>query len=457
METEQERRPSIALVVLDTLRRDAFEAHFDWLPGIRYDNAYSTSHWTTPAHASMFTGQYPSEHGVHAKSRRMDVPESTLPEQLRDNGYYCRGWSANAHISSAFGFDRGFDEYREAYADHDFAETDLYDWRSFMNEDVDGGLRRYLRAVVDVIRSEHPTMASLRAGLLIKLAEYNRFPTLVADAGASTVPGALEELDDRGPEFLFLNLMEVHSPYVVPDEYYAGNAVDQVRLSRSLPEGEVPSRAEDERDAYAASASYLSDVYRGIFARLRDRYDYVITVSDHGHLLGEHGLWTHNYGLYPELTHVPLSINAGEDTVSRDDRVVSLLDIYATICSLSGIEYLGRRGAPLLEAENGRGEPRLVEYNGLTPFVRAGLREDEIPEDTVADLDTPLRGVAAKRSYYGYESRDGFVESGDLDESDSGGQLLNRLTADLEIRDVPDDQEEVPAEVRRRLEDLGYA
>jgi len=47
---------SIALVVLDTLRKDSFDEHFDWLEGVRYDNAWSTSHWTHPAHGSLFTG-----------------------------------------------------------------------------------------------------------------------------------------------------------------------------------------------------------------------------------------------------------------------------------------------------------------------------------------------------------------------------------------------------------------
>jgi hypothetical protein len=57
----------IALIVLDTLRKDAFDRHFDWLPGRRFEHAFSTANWTTPAHASLFTGWYASEVGVHAE------------------------------------------------------------------------------------------------------------------------------------------------------------------------------------------------------------------------------------------------------------------------------------------------------------------------------------------------------------------------------------------------------
>lgn len=56
--------PNIALIVLDTLRKDSFDEHFDWLPGRRFENAWAPSHWTVPVHASLFTGHYPSEVGV---------------------------------------------------------------------------------------------------------------------------------------------------------------------------------------------------------------------------------------------------------------------------------------------------------------------------------------------------------------------------------------------------------
>jgi arylsulfatase A-like enzyme len=63
---------NVAIVVLDTLRKDAFDREFDWLPGRRFSAAYSTGSWTVPAHASLFAGKYPSELGVHSKNRFLD-------------------------------------------------------------------------------------------------------------------------------------------------------------------------------------------------------------------------------------------------------------------------------------------------------------------------------------------------------------------------------------------------
>lgn len=106
---------NIALVVLDTLRKDAFDQHFDWLPGIQFQNAWSPGAWTIPAHAALFGGAYPSELGVYAKTQSLDCDRRVLAEALSDKDYQTRAFSANANISSAFNFDRGFDAFRHSW------------------------------------------------------------------------------------------------------------------------------------------------------------------------------------------------------------------------------------------------------------------------------------------------------------------------------------------------------
>jgi arylsulfatase A-like enzyme len=99
----------IALVVLDTLRKDAFDNHFDWLPGARFDRAWSTSHATVPSHASLFTGLYPSETGVYGTGEMFDFPSQSLAELLSESGIQSDGFSCNPFISDTFGFTRGFE------------------------------------------------------------------------------------------------------------------------------------------------------------------------------------------------------------------------------------------------------------------------------------------------------------------------------------------------------------
>lgn len=95
---------NVAVVVLDTLRKDTFDEHFDWLTGRWYDRAYSTSHRTVPAHASLFTGQYASEVGVGGSVERL-VHEGP---GLGESGSTTRAFSANPYVSGQFEYDRGF-------------------------------------------------------------------------------------------------------------------------------------------------------------------------------------------------------------------------------------------------------------------------------------------------------------------------------------------------------------
>ena len=69
---------AIAVVVLDTVRRDAFDEYFDWLPGRWFERAYSTSHRTVPAHASLFTGTYAGEIGVGGGNEHLTFDGRTL-------------------------------------------------------------------------------------------------------------------------------------------------------------------------------------------------------------------------------------------------------------------------------------------------------------------------------------------------------------------------------------------
>lgn len=136
---------SVALVVLDTLRKDAFDEYFGWLPGTRFENAYSTSGWTVPAHGSLFTGRYPSESGVYAKFETLSPSDPVLAESLSRAGYTTRGFSANANISDAFNFTRGFDEFHHSWRGERRHEG-VVDWGEFVSRTADMGPEKYVGA-----------------------------------------------------------------------------------------------------------------------------------------------------------------------------------------------------------------------------------------------------------------------------------------------------------------------
>jgi len=141
---EPVRRPNVLLVTLDTTRPDHLGCYghaggtSPSLDGLAaeselYDDALSTSSWTLPAHASLFTGQVPTRHQAYYDERgplvltqaiegpferyrvrglRQDA--ATLAQILRDHGYATGAVVAGPWMKPVFGLGRGFASYDAA-------------------------------------------------------------------------------------------------------------------------------------------------------------------------------------------------------------------------------------------------------------------------------------------------------------------------------------------------------
>lgn len=430
---------SVAVVVLDTLRYDTFRRYFDWLPGRRFTRTYATSHWTIPVHGSLFTGRYASEIGVHGRSPSLDCPEPVLAEVLGEAGYRTRALSANPQIAAYYdGWDRGFDE-SAGYWSLDAGEDGVYDWGDRFAGTDPSSYRDYLAAVWDCVRADCDTLRSLRQG-------YELYSRSTADGGASSVLDRLRATEFGDEEFLFVNLMETHTPYHPPSP-----GEDPVVVVAADAFADDPVGLETVRRAYDASARYLSETYRAVFAELSAAFDYVVTLSDHGELLGEHGMVNHTFGLHPELVHVPLVVS-GDGLDGTDDSVASVLDVHRTLTALAGVD-VDSRGRDLL----GDAEPtdRLFEYHGLLPFHEEQFHRKDLPAETYRRRDEPLAGVVSAEGAYAYETHTrGLRTLGTF--PDDPRERLEDLVADVDDRPVAGDEPRDPTGRRERLEDLGY-
>lgn len=445
--------PNIAVVVLDTLRKDAFDKHFEWLPGRRYENAWSPSHWTVPVHGAMFTGKYPTETGTYAKSEHLNYESDVLAEALQKNGYRTRAFSANPYVSSTFRYDRGFNEFTGSWRLRQF-DPELFDWNRFISERQGEGPIRYLRAISRCIRDDCRTLPSLKHGFQLKLRDLD-LSSGVNDDGAAEALEYVRTTDFGDDEFLFINLMEAHTPYDPPEEYRTVDATHGLGLegtiTDSIPDSEYMG---DIRQAYDDCVRYLSDIYNEIFDELAGDFEYILTVSDHGELLGEHGGWAHGYGLYPELTHVPLVVFGPDIEDGKETQLTSLLDVHATVLDATSIAR-SSRGKSLLSEETS--DACLTEYHGLTGRQTDKLRDEGIEGTIIDSYDQVLRGIALSEDYYGYETVDGFVESGD-NSSKPGQERLQALVDTLDRAEVSTgEKEELSEDVVKQLKDLGYA
>lgn len=118
--------PDVVLITIDTLRADRLgsygyeAAHTPVLDrlaaeGFRFEQVQSPVPITAPSHATIFTGQLPSTHGVRNNGTYVlpqDVP--TLVEEFRERGYATGATVAAMPVTARFGFARGFDHYDDA-------------------------------------------------------------------------------------------------------------------------------------------------------------------------------------------------------------------------------------------------------------------------------------------------------------------------------------------------------
>lgn len=114
---------NVVVVTLDTTRADRVGCYgytgaetpvLDRLAaeGIRFADAVSSVPLTLPAHASIFTGLDPSNHGVRNNGEyRLDASQTTLAEVLQEHGYDTAAFVSAFVLDARFGLDQGFVRY----------------------------------------------------------------------------------------------------------------------------------------------------------------------------------------------------------------------------------------------------------------------------------------------------------------------------------------------------------
>lgn len=388
--------PNLVLVVADTTRADTFASGSPEATALRdaairnariYERATSPSPWTAPAHASMFSGLAPSEHGVwrpalfladgrpRSKVVGGELAERWLPVRLAAHGYQTLAISANPWVAPFFGFDRGFERF-----------VSLKAWGPrWADRSLAARLSRRLpKSVAAYAR---------RRRLSGRLAE------LGPDAGAMR---SLETITDwlgqrKGRYFAFLNFMEPHWPYRPPagfEGYSASerrHAVDMLaRLGQFkmfairafLQQETLPSRdLEMLRRLYAGEVSYLQrrlyELIERIDAASGLEETVVVVLSDHGELLGEHGLFGHGCSLHEQLLNVPMLSFGPEDLVGRgvEPRRVSTQAMHGAFLDWARCEPVSLIDeAPVLAEAEGMWHQPVVQRMHLDASLEAKLK-----------------------------------------------------------------------------------
>jgi len=111
-------RPSVVLIVVDTLRADHLgcygygrdtSPHIDRLAarGVRFNNTIAQSSWTLPSMISLMTGQY-----VLGTTPQLPGDTKAMAELFSAQGYQTAAFVGNDVVGRPEGFSRGFDVFR---------------------------------------------------------------------------------------------------------------------------------------------------------------------------------------------------------------------------------------------------------------------------------------------------------------------------------------------------------
>ena len=227
------------------------------------------------------------------------------------------------------------------------------------------------------------------------------------------------------PWFLCASFSRPHDPYTTPPRHFERHE-GEVPDPKIGPEGDTlehpsarryregyaeedPAVTEQARAAYFANVDYLDEITGDLLALLeRDGFlenTIVVYLSDHGDMIGEHGMWRKNIW-FEGSVRVPMLLSlpehrdgAGGPTVETP---TSLVDLYPTLCGLCGVDAPeGLDGADLSTAiragrEPDRGPVVTDQFSGMDyRMVRDGdykyirFRDDD-PEVLIDLAEDPL-------------------------------------------------------------------
>ena len=97
------------------------------------------------------------------------------------------------------------------------------------------------------------------------------------------------------------------------------------------------------RASYYGLCSFVDDLVGRILMALQDigqdKDTAVIYTSDHGELIGEHGLWT-KMTMHEDSVGIPLILSGAGAPIGVSRTPVSLIDIYQTVLEAAGVDLL---------------------------------------------------------------------------------------------------------------------
>lgn len=411
----------VVLITLDTTRADALGVygqaqpttpHIDRMSGegLRFAHAMSAAPSTLPSHATILTGKFPFAHGVRA-NHGYALPEAneTLAEILRSHGFATAAEIAAPVIGRQTQLNQGFDVYRDTSS----ADVDLM--------------------VVESVAKNADPAASAESAKMLHLEE--RMAHGITDRGIEFIRAHRTD-----KSFLWLHYFDPHIFHLPPPAFHARFPANPYLAEISFVDSEI---------------GRLLDTIRGLKLEANTL---VVLTADHGEGRGQHGEANHAFFVYDTTIRVPLVMWGGAiiRTGSLVNSLVRTVDIAPTVLDLLGLPPLrgiqGKSLVPLITGESK--DLELTGYGESAEFLAFGASMIRFVREGrwkyIHKLNPELYDVVADPG-----------ENSNL--AESRPEIVERLRARMaelisEGDATPGDAEvQMDAEMRERLQSLGYA
>ena len=383
--TEQKQRPNILWLCTDQQRYDTVAClgnphirtpNIDRLcaEGTAFTRTYCQSPICTPSRSSFLTGLYPSSvHGNINGNLNFNLPENAqlISQHLSNLGYTC-GLSGKLHLSSAWNgvenrLDDGYQVFNYSHASTQGTETS----------------NQYMGWLAEIGKFDEVMDQSNRNDRLqtgIKYRENIPFELHQTTWCTDRALAFMRE-NESDPWFFSWNVFDPHGPFDAPADFSAPyESADlpaplfhenDLELQENLSRTHVVQgkRRRPGPEAMKAKASYygMVELIDRNVGRLIDYLEetgqrentVIIFTSDHGEMLGDHGLMGKGCRFYEGLTRVPLVISwPGQvEKGLQSDALVELLDIVPTLTEIVDEPMAWTQGKSLWPIISGQQQP----------------------------------------------------------------------------------------------------
>ncbi|MCR2822984.1 sulfatase family protein [Lederbergia panacisoli] len=463
-------KPNVILITTDQQRKDSlgcYGSDFVTTPnldkmaeqGILFNRAYCTSPVCTPSRATIYTGSYASEHGAWNIGMNVPKVQPFLSECFQESGYKTH-LIGKAHFNAYNSTSENSKEPDSDWENHFRSFHGPYygfDQVELTVAHTLGGVKgHYGLWVKDKSgKTEYESVRKAKRSFGGEAYDWDLPMELHNNSWIveRTKEFLKDSINEKNPFFLSIGFQDPHHPHAVPKErveeiqpekiplpkYNEGELDDKPPHFQSVREGRwnddalkgnfwmsgqasgFDYRNIEDQDAKLGKAYYykmveMVDEAMGEILLTLDNLGLsentiVVFTSDHGELLGDHGIWMKGPFHYEQLVNVPLLIQwknhlpAGK----KINSINSLVDIAPSLLSLCEI-------------------PIPNEWNGLDcSQVWIGNLQEHRERALIEYVDEPqklrLKTIITARYKLTYYSGESYGELYDL--QDDPGELKN--------------------------------